>query len=476
MSFTTSASPKAKVFYSTQDHTGQVTTTRGRANSTCNAASSTVTNATSTVAAAATASANTRTATAAASCTALSQASTVKKLPLTDSPHIGKFPKTIVTKTAQKPSPATVPAQQQGNPTQKQPVSAAPTQGTRVITTRAANGREQFTLSEVPFSVGGAAASVAGVVPTQAALRSPAGTLRSRSISPKRNYTPRRGRGGTVATTDACSTHQVRSGSLPREYWTYCSVSTDGYVPTRYTQPTPSVASTVASTTASTTHSKSSGEAPVAALRGTTLQTTKAPTRSSSPADVDLSRLIECRAVFMHQGRSWKFSLPPESSVNDAISTATQQVLRNVVETDRRLGEKLSINVLPSITDTSTVAEWAHRNLEQPPLIIIKSEIEDSFAQQKPEFDAQNIQRLMEEQTRLLTALQKQLGEQTAIIRNQASFISELQAREKQHSQQLGEAVSRIENDIAGMKGQLLTLEEHMTKAGNENHGRKGRT
>jgi len=177
----------------------------------------------------------------------------------------------------------------------------------------------------------------------------------------------------------------------------------------------------------------------------------------------------------MHQGRSWKFSLSPESSVNDAISTATQQVLRNVVETDRRLGDRLSISVLPSITDTSTVGEWAHRNLDQPPLIIIKSELDDGLAQQKPELDAQNMQRLMEEQTRLLVALQKQLGEQTAIIRNQASFISELQARDRQHEQMLGASISRIEEDMASMKGQLLTLEEHLTRAGNENYGRKSK-
>jgi len=177
----------------------------------------------------------------------------------------------------------------------------------------------------------------------------------------------------------------------------------------------------------------------------------------------------------MHQGRSWKFSLPPESSVNDAISAATQQVLRNVVETDRRLGEKLSINVLPSITDTSTVGEWAHRNLDQPPLIIIKSESEDGFSQQKPEFDAQNMQRLMEEQNRLLVALQKQLAEQTAIIRNQASFISELQARDRQQSQKLVETVGRVEADMACVKNQLLTLEQYTTKAGNEDQGKRGK-
>lgn len=160
--------------------------------------------------------------------------------------------------------------------------------------------------------------------------------------------------------------------------------------------------------------------------------------------------------------------------MNDAISLATQQVLRNVAETDRRLGEKLSISVLPCVTDTSTVGEWAHRNLDQPPMIIIKSEVEDSLSQQKPEFDAQNMQRLMEEQTRLMVALQKQLGEQTAVIRNQASFITELQAKERNQSQLLSNAISRIEADMADVKGQLLTLEEHVTKAHNENH-KKGK-
>lgn len=190
--------------------------------------------------------------------------------------------------------------------------------------------------------------------------------------------------------------------------------------------------------------------------------------RSSSPGQV-----VECRAVFMHQSRSWKFSLSGDSAVNDAVSTATQQVLRNVVEKDERIGDRLSISTLPAVADNSTVAEWSHRNLDQPPMIVIMSEVEDGLAQQKPEFDAQNMQRLMEEQTNLLSALQKQLEEQTAIIRNQATYISELQARDKQQSTQLTDAVQRIQVDIAQMKGQLLSLEENATQVGDENRSGK---
>jgi len=256
--------------------------------------------------------------------------------------------------------------------------------------------------SLVPFQVGGVLSSTTSLVQD----------WRASSI-PQRCYTPRRGR-------DASSPAEASSSQA----FTSTSV--------RYTQ--------------------------MPATSSATIQGDKA---STSPGEATVRRYIECQAVFMHKGRSWKFSLPPESSVNDAISSATQQVLRSVVESDRRLGEKLCIQVLPSITDSSTIGEWAHRNLDQPPLIIIRSEPDDGFASQKPEFDGQNLARLMEEQRCLLVALQKQLNEQTAIIRNQASFISNLQAREQQQSQVMNEAVQRMEADLAGVKGQLLGLEEH---------------
>jgi len=429
MSCTAPTSPDTKVIYSCQvstrgrpaSSTSQPTT--GGACSSCSAATAACATATQTPG-------GTRSAASAANCATLQQA--------------GKVTKTIV--TAAKTSPKAV---------------SAP-QSTRVITTLAP-GRETaaVTLSEVPFS------SVS--ISSTPSWRS--GSIRSRSISPKRNYTPRRGRSSAVAPTDTC-TGKVRSAeapigsvnlssdsSLPKEYWTYCSRG-EGRVPAY--APTPATSSSL-----------KGGEASITI--GTPI-VKHSQVRSSSPAETRARpKSIECRAVFMHQGRSWRFSLSPEASVNDAISAATRQVLGNVVETDRRLGEKLSISVLPSITDTSTVGEWAHRNLDQPPLVVIKSELDDGLAQQRPELDAQNVQRLMEEQTRLLVALQKQLGEQTAIIRNQASFISELQARDRQQAKQLAEAVSRVQEDMAIMKGQLLTLEEHLTKAGNENHGKKVR-
>lgn len=382
------------------------------------------------------------TTTAATSSTALQQVART----VADAPQ-GKVTKTIVTKGKASPKPVSTPAPR----------------STTVITTRATNrdATAALALTEMPLS------SVS--IKSAASPSWKSAPLRSRSISPRRNYTPRKARASTVSAEPIISSLNLSTSTdgFSREYWTYCSrgesrVST--YTSSSSTAPAP--------TAAPATGALKGGEASIA-LGAQVVK--RSPVRSSSPVAEARAKSVECRALFMHQGRSWKFSLPPESSVNEAISTATQQVLRNVVETDRRLGDRLSISVLPSITDTSTVGEWAHRNLDQPPLIIIKNDSDDGLAGQKPEADAQNMQRLMEEQTRLLVALQKQLGEQTAIIRNQASFISELQARDKQQASLLGEAVGRIEEDMASMKGQLLTLEEHLTKAGNENHGKKSK-
>ena len=123
------------------------------------------------------------------------------------------------------------------------------------------------------------------------------------------------------------------------------------------------------------------------------------------------------------------------------------------------LSEKLSVSVLPSVTDTSTVGEWSRRNLEQPPTIIIRSEDGDGTSQQ-PELDTLKIQQLMEEQTRLLAALQKQLNEQSAIIQNQAAFIADLQAGDREKGQQLSESIGRLETDLSGVKVQLGSLED----------------
>eukprot|EP00933_Yihiella_yeosuensis_P020717 TRINITY_DN1654_c5_g1_i1.p1 TRINITY_DN1654_c5_g1~~TRINITY_DN1654_c5_g1_i1.p1 ORF type:complete len:437 (+),score=47.09 TRINITY_DN1654_c5_g1_i1:79-1389(+) len=307
-------------------------------------------------------------------------------------------------------------------------------------------------LNEVPFS------STSRVISSKTVDWRP---RMSRSSSPNRkNYTPRRGRGGS-AVQEAYSTLTLE---LPRktEYRTYRYA-------TGTTAATP--ANTVPILLSSPNQNKSKVRDTSGSIqyRGLSVATTDG--RSASPG----APQMECRAVFMHQSRSWKFSLPADSSVNDAISTATQQVLRSVVDKDRRLGDKLSISVLPSVTDTSTVSEWSQRNLEQPPMIIIHSEQDDcdGLAQQKPEFDAQNMQRLMEEQTGLLTALQKQLGEQTAIIRNQATYISELQAKDRQQSTELSEVLNTIKSEMVQMKGQMLALEEHFTSGCNENHKKK---
>jgi len=438
MSCTASTAPDAKVIYSCQVAARSVPAT---SSTSLPATSSTsLPTAGGAGASCGTAASGARTTTATTSCTTSCTALQQVARPMGDAPQAGKVTKTIV--TASKASP--------------KPVSTS--HSTRVIATRTA-GRDAATvaLTEMPlssFSIKSAASSSWKPAP-----------LRSRSISPKRNYTPRmsrRGRASTVSADATISSLNLSTDGSSREYWTHCSRGEPRVSTYTSTAPAP---------TATNAGALKGGEASIT-IGAQVVK--RSPMRSSSPAEAR-AKSVECRAVFMHQGRSWKFSLPPESSVNDAISAATQQVLRNVVETDRRLGDRLSISVLPSITDTSTVGEWAHRNLDQPPMIIIKSELDDGLAQQKPELDAQNMQRLMEEQTRLLVALQKQLSEQTAIIRNQASFISELQARDRQQSQQLGEAIGRIEEDMASMKGQLLTMEERMTKAGNENQGKKSK-
>jgi len=192
--------------------------------------------------------------------------------------------------------------------------------------------------------------------------------------------------------------------------------------------------------------------------------------RSYSPAQARVRpKSVECRVIYMHHGRCWNFNLPPECSVNDAIASATEQALQTVASQDRRLGEKLAISVHPSSTETCTVGEWAQRNLEQSPVIIIRNQPDDAFSSQKPEFDLQNLQRMMEEQTRLLFTLQKNVNEQTAIIHNQASFINELQKRDTQQADLLNVTVKRMESDLASVKGHLLGLEELVTKAGDEN-------
>jgi len=103
---------------------------------------------------------------------------------------------------------------------------------------------------------------------------------------------------------------------------------------------------------------------------------------------------------------------------------------------------------------------------------MIRSELDDSHthSMQRPDMDGQNMQRLMEEQNRLLTSLQKQLTEQTSIIQNQAAFISEIQERDRNQQTLLCESIRRIESDLSTVKGQLFGLEEKIYKPeGKEN-------
>jgi len=161
--------------------------------------------------------------------------------------------------------------------------------------------------------------------------------------------------------------------------------------------------------------------------------------------------------------------LPSDSLVKDAVSQVTEKVLRNVVERDERPGDAISVSVLPSIADTSSVSEWARRNMDQPPLIIVRSSdrlAESPCRATSPEVDMVDVQRMVEEQTQLLVALQGQLNEQLAVIRNQATFIEELQSNEREKAVSVRDHVTRIEEDVAAIRGQLLGLEERCQQSG----------
>jgi len=340
-------------------------------------------------------------------------------------------------------------------------------------------------------------------------------TPRSRSNSRSRNYTPRRGR-STMTTVDVNPTKVAVASSVaidgdtslhcPRVISrctlrttssTVVSSAASGLVggtirprssvsAPKSTSPSavvPPKVSTLGTSRASLTSTAFTSPAParIRTLAASSmspglagLDSTWFPARSSrasfgqqSMSPLGEKKTVECTALFMHQGRSWNFALSPEASVNEAVSMATQQVLKNVVETDCRLGEKLSIQVLPAVGDDVTVGEWTHRNMDQAPLVVIRSgAAEDGgLSAQQPQMDAMKIQMMMEEQAKLMAALQKQLSEQTAIIRNQALFISDLQERDRQNHEGVGKAVERIESELAGVKGQLLGMEETIGQA-----------
>lgn len=189
-----------------------------------------------------------------------------------------------------------------------------------------------------------------------------------------------------------------------------------------------------------------------------------------------MSSEVECRAVYMQEGRVWKFLVSSDSSVNDAISSATEQVVQHLQDSDVRHGDKLRISAMPSVNDNTTVGEWAHRNLDQPPMIVIQSPaLDEPSVEERGQNDvALDMRRMMEEQTRLLIALQKQVTEQSAIIHNQASFIQDLQAKDNAQTKLLNESVGSIKDDLASIKGQILGIEEILTHAGNENQRSKG--
>jgi len=177
---------------------------------------------------------------------------------------------------------------------------------------------------------------------------------------------------------------------------------------------------------------------------------------------------VECHGVFVSKPRSWSFYLPPGCSVNEAVLSATEQAYqRNGLQA----GEKVSVTVLPSAITESLVGEWANRNLDQPPLVIISRDREDDGVFTPAESDAHDVQKVVEEQLMMMAVLQKQLIEQGSVIQNQESFISELQGRSRQQWEQLKDTVEAFETDVADMKERMQVLQEKCT---DERSGKPG--
>lgn len=169
------------------------------------------------------------------------------------------------------------------------------------------------------------------------------------------------------------------------------------------------------------------------------------------------SESVECHGVFVNKPQSWSFYLPSGCSVNQAVVSATEQAYQRSA---LQAGEQVSVTILPSANTESLVGEWAHRNLDQPPLLIISRDQKDGGASAPAESGANNVQKVVEEQLMMLAVLQKQLIEQGSIIQNQESFISELQGRSRQQWEQLQESMQGFETDISGLKERMQLLQE----------------
>lgn len=160
--------------------------------------------------------------------------------------------------------------------------------------------------------------------------------------------------------------------------------------------------------------------------------------------------------------------LAPDASVDDAVSQATV-LLRNVVESKGKLGaigEHISVSVLPSAIGSTSVRDWARRNLGQAPMIVVKSdESEDNFSicPRRVEADQEDtFRKLQLEHSQMMANLQKLLRAQAKTIEQQGTYIDDLSGQEKQMAQLFASTISRVQVNIASLKGDFLDLEERI--------------
>lgn len=169
---------------------------------------------------------------------------------------------------------------------------------------------------------------------------------------------------------------------------------------------------------------------------------------------------VECQAVFVNKPRCWSFYVPAGISVNQAINGATEEALQRSGLDVGHLDEQISVTVLPSANKESSVGEWTHRNLDQPPLVLINTRQKKKDGISTPAEAEPDMQRIVEEQLVMMAVLHKQLIEQSSIIQNQESLIEEMQGRSRTQWEQLQASMASFESDIEGMKGQMTGLQE----------------
>jgi len=182
-------------------------------------------------------------------------------------------------------------------------------------------------------------------------------------------------------------------------------------------------------------------------------------------------RSVECKVLLTARTHNCSLQLAPDTSVDEAISQATRQVLRNVVESRGELGpigEHISVTPLPSANGATTVGEWARRNLGHAPAVVVKSNESDWESPRRTEVGQEDsLRHLQDAHAEMMASLQELLQGQTRTIERQATFIDDLQERERQSSKLFCGSIARIKVDIADLKGDFLNLEEQMTPSEN---------